>query len=306
MSNSRYDDDSFEDELINEFGDKDEDESLSELESELRPKEENLGMQAPEEEYIFDDSYEETKPKKKKKSTKTYSTKTILVIGFIIILLCIVIDATLIGYKLIYKETIDIKPLLVYQEKSVIYDNTTINKKMNDHIPIININNSSINDINNEINKIYNNYLNSNPDYFRYDYKVNEDILSLVLIYRNKLDKENNYTYKFKTYNISLKTLLLYDDNLILAKYKLNLSDVNKKMREDFQKTYDDLLRKNYIDETYNYNRLITDLELTNFTSDINYYIDNNKLYVYRSFNIYNNKNITSYFNESNYRFYIK
>ena len=306
MSNSRYDDDSFEDELINEFGDKDEDESLSELESELRPKEENLGMQAPEEEYIFDDSYEETKPKKKKKSTKTYSTKKILVIGFIIILLCIVIDATLIGYKLIYKETIDIKPLLVYQEKSVIYDNTTINKKMNDHIPIININNSSINDINNEINKIYNNYLNSNPDYFRYDYKVNDDILSLVLIYRNKLDKENNYTYKFKTYNISLKTLLLYDDNLILAKYKLNLSDVNKKMREDFQKTYDDLLKKNYIDETYNYNRLITDLELTNFTSDINYYIDNNKLYVYRSFNIYNNKNITSYFNESNYRFYIK
>ena len=306
MSNSRYDDDSFEDELINEFGDKDEDESLSELESELRPKEENLGMQAPEEEYIFDDSYEEKKPKKKKKSTKTYSTKTILVLGFIIILLCIVIDATLIGYKLIYKETIDIKPLLVYQEKSVIYDNTTINKKMNDHIPIININNSSINDINNEINKIYNNYLNSNPDYFRYDYKINDDILSLVLIYRNKLDKENNYTYKFKTYNISLKTLLLYDDNLILAKYKLNLSDVNKKMREDFQKTYDDLLRKNYIDETYNYNRLITDLELTNFTSDINYYIDNNKLYVYRSFNIYNNKNITSYFNESNYRFYIK
>jgi len=306
MSNSRYDDDSFEDELINEFGDKDEDESLSELESELRPKEENLGMQAPEEEYIFDDSYEETKPKKKKKSTKTYSTKKILVIGFIIILLCIVIDATLIGYKLIYKETIDIKPLLVYQEKSVIYDNTTINKKMNDHIPIININNSSINDINNEINKIYNNYLNSNPDYFRYDYKVNDDILSLVLIYRNKLDKENNYTYKFKTYNISLKTVSLYDDNLILTKYKLKLSDVNKKMREDFQKTYDDLLRKNYIDETYNYNRLITDLELTNFTSDINYYIDNNKLYVYRSFNIYNNKNITSYFNESNYRFYIK
>lgn len=306
MSNSKYDDDSFEDELINEFGDKDEDESLSELESELRPKEENLGMQAPEEEYIFDDSYEEKKPKKKKKSTKTYSTKTILVIGFIIILLCIVIDATLIGYKLIYKETIDIKPLLVYQEKSVIYDNTTINKKMNDHIPIININNSSINDINNEINKIYNNYLNSNPDYFRYDYKVNDDILSLVLIYRNKLDKENNYTYKFKTYNISLKTVSLYDDNLILTKYKLKLSDVNKKMREDFQKTYDDLLRKNYIDETYNYNRLITDLELTNFTSDINYYIDNNKLYVYRSFNIYNNKNITSYFNESNYRFYIK
>jgi len=306
MSNSRYDDDSFEDELINEFGDKDEDESLSELESELRPKEENLGMQAPEEEYIFDDSYEEKKPKKKKKSTKTYSTKTILVLGFIIILLCIVIDATLIGYKLIYKETIDIKPLLVYQEKSVIYDNTTINKKMNDHIPIININNSSINDINNEINKIYNNYLNSNPDYFRYDYKVNDDILSLVLIYRNKLDKENNYTYKFKTYNISLKTVSLYDDNLILTKYKLKLSDVNKKMREDFQKTYDDLLRKNYIDETYNYNRLITDLELTNFTSDINYYIDNNKLYVYRSFNIYNNKNITSYFNESNYRFYIK
>ena len=303
MSNSRYDDDSFEDDLINEFGDKDEDASLSELESELRPKEENLGMQAPEEDYI----YEEEKPKKKKrKSTKTYPTKRILIIGFIIILLCIVVDTVLIGYKLIHKDIVDIKPLLVYAEKPIIYDNSTINKKMNDHVPIININNSSMNDVNNEINKIYNNYLNSNPDYFRYDYSVNDDILSLVLIYRNKLESESNYSYKFKTYNISLKIVTLYDSNLMMDKYKLKISDVHKKMREDFQKTYDDLLRKNYINETYSYNRLITDLELTNFTSEVNYYVDNNKLYVYRSFNIYNNKNITSYFNESNYKFYIK
>ena len=303
MSNSRYDDDSFEDDLINEFGDKDEDASLSELESELRPKEENLGMQAPEEEYI----YEEEKPKKKKrKSTKTYPTKRILIIGFIIILLCIVVDTVLIGYKLIHKDIVDIKPLLVYAEKPIIYDNSTINKKMNDHVPIININNSSMNDVNNEINKIYNNYLNSNPDYFRYDYSVNDDILSLVLIYRNKLESESNYSYKFKTYNISLKIVTLYDSNLMMDKYKLKISDVHKKMREDFQNTYDDLLRKNYINETYSYNRLITDLELTNFTSEVNYYVDNNKLYVYRSFNIYNNKNITSYFNESNYKFYIK
>ena len=303
MSNSRYDDDSFEDDLINEFGDKDEDASLSELESELRPKEENLGMQAPEEEYI----YEEEKPKKKKrKSTKTYPTKRILIIGFIIILLCIVVDTVLIGYKLIHKDIVDIKPLLVYAEKPIIYDNSTINKKMNDHVPIININNSSMNDVNNEINKIYNNYLNSNPDYFRYDYSVNDDILSLVLIYRNKLESESNYSYKFKTYNISLKVVTLYDSNLMMDKYKLKISDVHKKMREDFQNTYDDLLRKNYINETYSYNRLITDLELTNFTSEVNYYVDNNKLYVYRSFNIYNNKNITSYFNESNYKFYIK
>ena len=303
MSNSRYDDDSFEDDLINEFGDKDEDASLSELESELRPKEENLGMQAPEEDYI----YEEEKPKKKKrKSTKTYPTKRILIIGFIIILLCIVVDTVLIGYKLIHKDIVDVKPLLVYAEKPIIYDNSTINKKMNDHVPIININNSSMNDVNNEINKIYNNYLNSNPDYFRYDYSVNDDILSLVLIYRNKLESESNYSYKFKTYNISLKIVTLYDSNLMMDKYKLKISDVHKKMREDFQKTYDDLLRKNYINKTYSYNRLITDLELTNFTSEVNYYVDNNKLYVYRSFNIYNNKNITSYFNESNYKFYIK
>ena len=303
MSNSRYDDDSFEDDLINEFGDKDEDASLSELESELRPKEENLGMQAPEEDYI----YEEEKPKKKKrKSTKTYPTKRILIIGFIIILLCIVVDTVLIGYKLIHKDIVDVKPLLVYAEKPIIYDNSTINKKMNDHVPIININNSSMNDVNNEINKIYNNYLNSNPDYFRYDYSVNDDILSLVLIYRNKLESESNYSYKFKTYNISLKIVTLNDSNLMMDKYKLKISDVHKKMREDFQKTYDDLLRKNYINETYSYNRLITDLELTNFTSEVNYYVDNNKLYVYRSFNIYNNKNITSYFNESNYKFYIK
>ena len=45
-----------------------------------------------------------------------------------------------------------------------------------------------------------------------------------------------------------------------MDKYKLKISDVHKKMREDFQNTYDDLLRKNYINETYSYNRLISDV----------------------------------------------
>ena len=77
-------------------------------------------------------------------------------------------------------------------------------------------------------------------------------------------------------------------------------------MREDFQNKYEELIEKNYIDETYSYNKLITDLELSNFTKEVNYYVEDNKLYVYRSFNINNNKKISSYFKESSYKFYIK
>ena len=304
MSNPKFEDDSFEDDLIEEFGLKDDDETISDLDSELRTKEENFGMQTPEEEYIY---YEDPKQKKKKKKKKKgLTTNKVLTIGFIIIFTCIIIDAALIGYKLIYKNKIDVKPLLVYSDRPVIYDNNTINAKLHDHVPIININNSSMNDINNQINKIYNNYLINNPDHFRYDYCVNNDILSLVLIYRNKTDLEDNYTYKFKTYNISLNSLTIYDNDLLLVRYNLELSNVHKKMREDFQKKYDDLVEKNYIDKSYNYNRLITDLELSNFTSEVNYYVEDEKLYVYRSFNIYNNSKVTSYFNESSYKFYIK
>ena len=307
MSNSRFDN-SFEDDLINEFGDKDEDESLSELENELRPKEENLGMQAPEEEYVFEE--EKTKKRKRKKKKKIVitdkTTKVLFIIGFIIILTCIIMDTVLIGYKIIHKEAIDIKPLLVYSDKPVIYDNNYMNKKRDDHIPIININNSSINDINNEIIGVYNDYYKNNPDYFRYDYALNDDILSIVLIYRNKLELEENYTYKFKTFNINLKTFSLYDNDLLLLKYKLKLSDVQKRMRSDLKQTYEDLLKKNYIDESYSYDRLIMDLDLSNSTSEINYYVEDNKLYLYRRINIYNNDKITSYFNEYSYKFYIK
>jgi len=307
MSNSKYDDDSFEDDLIEEFGLKDDDETISDLDNELRQKEENLGMQAPEEEYIFDEEEEkEKKKKKKKKKKKGLNTKRVLIIGFIIILICIIIDASLIGYKLIYKEVIDVKPLLIYSNKPVVYDNTSINRRIHDHVPVVNINNSSMNDINNQVNKIYNNYLKNNPVYFRYDYSINNDVISIVLIYKNQTDLEDYYSYKFKTFNISLKSLSLYNNDLLLDKYDLKLSDVHKRMREDFQKKYEELIEKNYIDETYSYNKLITDLELSNFTKEVNYYVEDNKLYVYRSFNINNNKKISSYFKESSYKFYIK
>lgn len=319
-NNSNYDDDdSFEDDLINEFGDKDEDDSLSELESKLRPFEERLGMQVPEEEYIFDRGYldelnelgKERKIEDKSKIIKKIekerkNTKLILKVGFVIILLCVILDGIIIGYRLLNKEVIDVKTLLLYNEKPVVYDNNSINKRINDHVPIVNLNNSSMNDINNEIVTIYNNYNSSNPDYFRYDFAISDDILSIVLIYRNKLDQEQNYNYKFKTYNISLKTLTKVDDKYILSKFKLDKSDVHIKMRTDFNKHYNEMINKNYINDTYSYNSVINDLELSNFVSETNYYLDNNKLYVYRSFNIYNNKKITSYFDESCYKFFIK
>ena len=322
MSNSKYEyDDSFEDDLINEFGDKDEEEALSELESELRPKEERLGMQADEDDYIFDQEYlkEYLKNKNKKESNDIYieeekkekkkpviNIQKIISIGMFFIFICIIIDILLIGYKLLYNEKIEVKELLLYTDKPVVYDNTAIIKKPNDHIPIININNSSINDLNNDFNKIYNNYNNANPDYFRYEYSINSDVISIVIIYRNKLDDEKYYSYKFKTYNISLRSLSLLNDEQILRKYNLKLSKVNKLMRDNFYINYEDLLKKNYINESYNYNKLLADLNINVFTDNSNYYIENNKLYAYKPFNIYGNNKISSFFNESNHKIYIK
>ena len=298
-------DEDYEDELINEFGDKDELDSVSDLDSNLRDKDEKLGMQSKEEDYIFDKKNAK-KSKKKKKDIENKLTNKLLIIGFIIVLLCIIVDGVLIGYKVFHVEEVDVKPLLMYKDKAVIYDNNNMEKQVNDRVPIINMNNSSINSINNDVIKIYNIYYKNNPDYFRYDYSVNNDSISLVIIYRNKLDDEYHYSYKFKTYNINLKTLTLMGNEYILDKYNLNLSDVNKKMKNEFNKTYLELLRKNYIDESYSFDRLIVDLDLTNITKDINFYIDDNKLYVYRSYDIYGNDKVTSYFNESNYKFYIK
>ena len=303
-------DDSFEDELISEFGDKDEEESLSEIESKLRPKEERLGMQAPEDIYIYDNDYIAELGKKDNNSKiikkEERNTRLIIKVGFIIIFICVILDAIMIGYRLLYKDKIDILPVLLYTEKPVVFDNATINKKQNDHVPFININNSSLNDINNEINRIYNNYNNNNPDYFRYDYAVNDNMLSVVLIYRNKNESETNYSYKFKTYNISLKTLYRVEEDYILGIYKLKKSEVHKKMKEDFYKHYEELIKKNYINDKYSFGSVIDDLELSNFVSETNYYIEDNNLYVYRSYNIYNNEKLSTYFDESCYKFFIK
>ena len=309
IDNQEYDD-SLDDELFDEFGDKSESQSLSDLDSELRSKDERLGMQAPEEEYIFETKEKKEKKKKikkdKRKEISNQQTKRLIIAGIIIIVICFIVDITLIIYKNYHQDKIDINELLLYTDKPVVYDNQATLKKPTDKIPVINLNNSAINDINNEVALIYNNYYKSNPDYFRYDYSINKDTLSLLIIYRNKEETDTNYKYTFKTYNISLDTLSNLTENQILDKFKLNLVDVSKKMDEDFNKDYNELIRRNYIENNYDYNVLKDELGLFNITQNINYYIDNNKLYVYRNFDIYGNERTTSYFKEDNYKFYIK
>ena len=307
MDNKEYDD-SLEDELFDEFGDKSESQSLSDLDSELRPKEERLGMQAPEEEYVFEDEKKEKKKTKKgkKKEISNQQTKRLIIAGIIIVVICIIVDLTLIIYKNHYQNKIDIKDLLLYTDKPVVYDNQATLKKPTDKIPVINLNNSAINDINNEVTLIYNNYYINNPDYFRYEYSINNDTLSLLIIYRNKEETDTNYKYTFKTYNISLNTLTNLTENQILDKFKINSVDVSKKMDEEFSKDYNDLIKRNYIEKNYDYNVLKDELGLFNIVQNVNYYIENNKLYVYRYFDIYGNERVTSYFKEDNYKFYIK
>lgn len=181
---------------------------------------------------------------------------------------------------------------LVYTKKERTY------KGNRSEVPYLNIKGTQSENINKDIENFTSKYYSNPKNIISYTYDVSDKILSLVVkvAYFDKV-----YYPDFKTYNINLSDLSILSDEDLLNKFNLTEDDVSNKIEKKFKYFYNDALSKDYYGGECDYNCFLYFRGDKDYLDDIYYYIKNNKLYVYKAFNVYSVYDEENYFTENDF-----
>ncbi len=185
------------------------------------------------------------------------------------------------------------------KNKNLIYtvkERTVDGKKS--EVPIINIEGENIDKLNKDIEEFVDKYYSDETSLISYTYDVSDKVLSLVVkvAYFDKV-----YYPDFRTYNINLSDLSILSDEDLLNKFNLTEDDVSNKIEEKFRYFYNDALNKGYYSGECDYDCFLFFRGDKAYLDDIHYYIKNNKLYVYKAFDVYSIYDEQNYFTEDDF-----
>lgn len=135
-------------------------------------------------------------------------------------------------------------------------------------LPVINLDYDSVKKINKEIEEKYNQLKDDiiitedmiNINSIKYRYYVNDDVLSLVVEYKNYNYTAGYVTYEYKTYNVNKSNgEVLSNDDLIKSK-NLTVNDVYNKIVQNVEKEYEYLGYDDYKNTDF-YKETITNIK---------------------------------------------
>ena len=221
-----------------------------------------------------------TSPKKRrleeKDTEKNLDKPKVIKLLILCILAIIVIIATQV-YKSYMKNYNYMK---VDKSERIVYTRYNQNSK---EVPYININSSDIKSLNESIVHYCNKYVNSDDIKLKYDYSINGNYLSLVI----KVINTKGLPAKmiFKTYNVSLKNRESLSDEDLIKYFNVNNDIIYARIHNRFLEMYKDEVTQGYIEEMEcDYNCYLGYRGVTDYLEDINYYIKDGKLVVYKPF----------------------
>ena len=195
--------------------------------------------------------------------------KYILLILIIIILLSII-------FIYLNNRPYNYTSQLLDQNYEIVYDKVNTNK---DKVPHININSEVATKINNEIDKMYEEYNYFSPDGFSYNYSISKNILSIVIKAYVVKPESTHYDIIYKSYNIDLKNNKLLTNKEVLNKFNITEDKMEFYLYNKFLNYYNDLIKNNYFTEKQcDFNCFLQNKNVENLLDDNNYYINNNNL----------------------------
>lgn len=221
----------------------------------------------------------------------------------IMILILVFIIIIITSIYLVNRKNYNYTKLLDNKELNIVYDKVNTTK---DKVPFININNKVINDINEDINSVYENYLIFSPDGFTYNYSVSDNILSIIITAHLIHPESTHYDIMYKSYNIDLEKMKLLTNEEILKKYNITEEKMEFYLYNKFLNYYNDLIEKKYFSEKQcDFETFLENKNIDNILDDNNYFINNNHLELYKYFNIFTDYKEEDYFNEESFHFII-
>lgn len=153
----------------------------------------------------------------------------------------------------------------------------------NKEVPYINIDSSDIKSLNESIVEFCNNYINTEDIKLKYEYSINGNYLSLVIKIIN--DKEYPSKMIFKTFNVNLKNRTALSDEDLMNYFNINQDIVNARIHNRFLEMYKDEVAQGYIVEgECDYTCYLGYRGVDDYLTDLNYYIKDGKLVVFKPF----------------------
>jgi len=200
------------------------------------------------------------------------------------------------------------------------YDKYKINKKQdfiytrreyknsNSSIPYVNINTSFAKDLNKQIENLADSYRDSNTpnNSMSYRFNINANIVSLVVIFKS-INEEDELEFDFVTYVFDLDNKAkALDDEEILSKYNLTEDDISKELKKQMKKKYDYEIEEEILPDTCDFEECFLSLRnIENYLDNVNYFIENDELVVYRSYKVYSEYNEEDIYSRDDFKFYI-
>ncbi len=197
--------------------------------------------------------------------------------------------------------------LKIDKDKYFIYTNTK-NTENNSLVPKVNLNSSDASIVNNEITSESLEYVTSDNKKKNVTYRYNRSgsLISLVMIYRDIIDNKVNYNYKTYVFDLNKDGKLLSNDE-ILNKFNITYAEINDVMRTKMKNKYNSEVTRKIISKDCDFTTCFLNLRnIYNFIDDINIYVENNRLVVYRTYNVYTDYHEEKYYSRKDFKFVIK
>ena len=169
-------------------------------------------------------------------------------------------------------------------------------------VPHINV---DINSVNENIDSFVADYLTKDDNIISYEYNVTNNILSVVVRIISFTSKNAPINY-FRSFNINLDNLEVISDKDLLSAFKITEEAVQEKIEEQFKDYYYDLVFKEQINESKcNLDCFIERRGFFGYMQDVNYYVNDGRLIVYKPFIINSSTWEYEYFKDEDYSFVI-
>ena len=157
------------------------------------------------------------------------------------------------------------------------YDNLKIDKTKN-----FVYTSNSIEIINKDIDKFLDSFTEDNIE-MKYEYDINGEILSLVLKVEDHSLAQRATITSFKSYNINIKTSELLTNEKVLDLFNTTEENIEKIIKKETKEYYNNLVDNKILSiNECNYNCYIKDRNIDNYLDEIELYIRDGNLIVFK------------------------
>lgn len=183
-----------------------------------------------------------------------------------------------------------------YEDKSTKYTK---------EVPYVNLKADVFKEVNADILKFCNPFMNSSKSVITYEYDINGIILSVVVKVIN-----NDTTYApepyFRTYNINLAKEEVIADEALLEFFGVNKRTVETKIKRKLQSYYRDLVKERYYAANEcSYDCFLKYRGVKNYLDYVSYYVNDGKLIAYKTFIAHSIFGEEEYFTDKSFEFEI-